>query len=267
MKEDAMSRSRLLGKWILGALVLAAAAARPAAAQQEPCGVSALCLGAGRYQFIVFWEDPVRGNEVAHPVSLGDSSGYFWFFDPGNVELTVKALDGCAETGHEWIFIAGMTNMKVRVRATDVLTGIHEEYDNLQGSIYQPVADTTSFASCSAGPAVSVAGAWSGTFDSADVADCDSNVPAQASFAQDGLSVTGTLDAPGDACGPNRVKFVGTIDGDTLQGTVQGFAYGFVGSYPYRNAHASGTISGSSLDLVIVNGEGLIPGGFLHLHR
>ena len=57
-----------------------------------PCGGgNALCLG-GRFKVEVAWETANRegpGNAVA----LTDDTGYFWFFDPANVEVVVKALD------------------------------------------------------------------------------------------------------------------------------------------------------------------------------
>ena len=109
-----------------------------------------------------------------------------------------------------------------------------------------------------------LSGAWTGTFDSADFADCDRNTPAQASFQQEGSTVTGTLSSPTNFCGPRDAQFSGTLQGDTLAGTVTGSA---VGNGVYTNAHASGTLSGSSLEIEIVNGHGLIPGGTLHLHR
>ncbi len=46
------------------------------------------------------------------PVSSPDSA-LFWMFAPGNWEVLVKVLDGCASNGRYWILSAG---------ATDVLT-------------------------------------------------------------------------------------------------------------------------------------------------
>ena len=264
-----MIRCDFPGRWALVTILLAAALARPAAAQvqQEPCGVSALCLGGGRYEFFVFWYDSVTGNQnVAHPASLGDGSGYFWFFDPGNVELTVKALDGCGANGHEWIFIAGMTNMKVQVRVADILTGTSKDYDSPRGTVFEPVVDTTTFPHCPGASAGPVSGAWTGTFTSADFVDCDAPAPANATFVQTGSVVTGVLDAPNVFCGPKQVQFSGTLYGDTLLGTVTGVDYG---NGSYTNARALGRLSssGTELTLTITNGFGLIPGGVLDLHR
>jgi hypothetical protein len=262
-----MSRSIIMGKRILGAIALAAAAVSPAAAQiQEPCGVSALCLEGGRYQFIVFWYDADSTRHVAGPVSLSDESGYFWFFNSANMEITVKALDGCLKNGHEWLFISGMTTLRVDVRVTDVLTGMQKDYRSPGGAMFQPVADTTTFFHCPGSSEGPVAGSWTGQFTSADFIDCDPPARANATFEQSGSTVTGTFDAPNVFCGPRHVQFSGLLTGDTLTGTVTGFDYG---NEPYQNARAFGTLteSGTQLNLTIANGWGLIPGGVLQLHR
>jgi hypothetical protein len=111
-----------------------------------------------------------------------------------------------------------------------------------------------------------VAGSWTGTFTSADYIDCDPPAPASASFDQVGSVVTGTLDAPNVFCGPKDVQFSGTMDGDTLIGTVNGRDYG---NENYSGARVLGRLSssGTELKLTITNGFGLIPGGVLDLHR
>jgi hypothetical protein len=53
-------------------------------------------------------------------VPLTDESGYFWFFDPTNIELTVKILDGRVVNGHYWVFIASMTDLPYTVKIEDL---------------------------------------------------------------------------------------------------------------------------------------------------
>ena len=254
------------GLLVAAAFLTIAGLSRPALAQvQQPCGVSALCLGEGRFQFLVFWTDPESGNQnVAHPVLLTPDSGYFWFFGPNNIEITAKLVDGCVANGHEWVFIAGMTNVFARIEVTDVQSGTHETYTNPRGTAFEPIQDTGTFSNCPGASGGPIDGAWTGTFDSADFFDCESNTPANASLTQDGDSVTGTLSAPSNFCGPDHAQLSGTLRGDTLTGTVTGRDWGR-GSY--RDAHVFGTLTGTRLELVIVNGFGLIPGGTLHLHR
>jgi hypothetical protein len=111
-------------------------------------------------------------------------------------------------------------------------------------------------------PAANVAGAWTGTFVPGDP-DCGPN-PAQASFTVEGQSVVGTLSAPG-GCGFQYVQFQGTIDGNILKGTVSGDISCAAGGSVYGP-------NGANLDLGLSSntagrGEGLLPGGQMHLHR
>lgn len=48
---------------------------------------------------------------VGYGVPLSSESGYFWFFDPDNIELTVKILDGRPVNGKYWVFISSMTDV------------------------------------------------------------------------------------------------------------------------------------------------------------
>jgi hypothetical protein len=56
--------------------------------------------------------DPAAGpaRDVG-AVRLTERSGYFWFFDPDNVEVTAKIVDGRAVNGHTWLFLTGMSNL------------------------------------------------------------------------------------------------------------------------------------------------------------
>ena len=68
----------------------------------------------------VFLTDPrVAGDGArqASAVILTPQSGYFWFFDPDNVEVTVKVLDGRAVNGKLWLFVTGMTDLGLTVEA------------------------------------------------------------------------------------------------------------------------------------------------------
>ena len=126
------SSTRFLVILTLAALGLA----RPAAAQlRGACGVYALCLGNDRFQIAAAWQDPATGDQnVAQAVTLTADSGYFWFFDEDNIELTVKTLDGCGSNGFEWVFASGMTNVQVTLTVTDVLTGAFKRYVNPAGT-------------------------------------------------------------------------------------------------------------------------------------
>jgi hypothetical protein len=55
-----------------------------------------------------------------YAVPLTRASGYFWFFDNGNVEVTVKMVDGRLVNGHFWIFAASMTNVPFTLTVIDL---------------------------------------------------------------------------------------------------------------------------------------------------
>jgi hypothetical protein len=65
--------------------------------------------------------DPVAGPaRPASSVFQTNSAGYFWFFDPNNVEVTAKVVDGRPVNGHYWIFLTGMSNLGFTVTVTRV---------------------------------------------------------------------------------------------------------------------------------------------------
>jgi len=118
-----------------------------------PCEPSPeiLCLQEGRFQVEAEWEDFRGGNGSAGALPLAGStdSGLFWFFAPGNVELLVKVLDGCALNGHFWVFLASASTVAYEVRVTDLRTNEVRTYRNQLGEIPSLVPDTSAFGGCS----------------------------------------------------------------------------------------------------------------------
>ncbi len=58
-----------------------------------------LCLNGGRFRVTADWRTlTASGTGIA--VALTSDSGYFWFFDAANVEVLVKALNGCGFRPH-----------------------------------------------------------------------------------------------------------------------------------------------------------------------
>ena len=109
---------------------------------------TALCVSGGRFRVEANW----RTNDSAgtgKAVKLTEDSGYFWFFDRNNVELITKVLNACVDPfNHHWVFAAGLTNVEVELVVTDTLTGAVKRYENPRGTAYQPIQDTSAFASC-----------------------------------------------------------------------------------------------------------------------
>jgi len=120
-------------------------------ARIEPCTTqgTTLCLGGGRFQVQAHWENPSTGSSGdGGAVSLSADSGYFWFFDAGNVEVIVKVLNACSLDGKFWVFAAGLTDVGVTLTVTDAQTLAAKTYTNTAGTAFQPVQDTSAFATC-----------------------------------------------------------------------------------------------------------------------
>jgi len=79
-----------------------------------------LALRTERFAATARWHGSDGKDHVAQAVSTSDESGYFWFFDARNVELTLKLLDGRALNNRYWVFIASMTDVAYTVTVTDL---------------------------------------------------------------------------------------------------------------------------------------------------
>jgi len=108
-------------------------------------GAGTLCLNGGRFQVGANWTRSDGSTGAGTAVSLTDDSGYFWFFDPTNVEMVVKVLNGCAINNAYWVFAAGLTNVQVNWQVLDTQTGVSFTEVNPQGQSFAPVQATTAF--------------------------------------------------------------------------------------------------------------------------
>jgi hypothetical protein len=96
------------------------------------CAVDAseLCLG-GRFRVEVRFTDPRDGQaSAARPVPITGDTGAFWFFDPANLELMIKVLDGRAVNGHFWVFYGALSDVGYTITVTDTVTGNQRTYHN-----------------------------------------------------------------------------------------------------------------------------------------
>jgi hypothetical protein len=110
----------------------------------------ALSLRQNRFKVSATWRKPNGQTGTATAVRLTDETGYFWFFDPNNVEMILKILDGCSLSNRFWVFAAGLTNVRVDIRVEDLQTGSVKTYQNPQNTAFRPIQDTSAFA-CTAG--------------------------------------------------------------------------------------------------------------------
>ena len=107
-----------------------------------------LCLSDDRFKVSVVWQKSDATQGFGTGVSLTSDSGYFWFFDDTNIEAVVKVLNGCATNGHYWVFAAGLTDVSVTLYVLDTRSGTLQRYANPLGQAFQPIQDTSAFATC-----------------------------------------------------------------------------------------------------------------------
>ena len=121
---------------------------------QQPAGrcvsdIHTLCLDQGRFAVTVtFQQTPSGFSQDAHAVQITDQSGNFWFFDPNNVEVVVKILNGCAGFDSFWFFAAGLTDLGVTIEVRDLVTDMQRNYSSTFGEPFQPIQDTSAFRTC-----------------------------------------------------------------------------------------------------------------------
>jgi photosystem II stability/assembly factor-like uncharacterized protein len=125
----------------------AAAAGTGLAAASGPSGP--ILLRNGRFQVTAeFVTAPGAAPQPMPGALLTDDAAYLWFFDPNNVEIFLKVVDGCPVNGRFWVFAAGLTNVEVRITVVDTQTGEPKVYVNPPGQAFQPILDTSAFEGC-----------------------------------------------------------------------------------------------------------------------
>jgi ELWxxDGT repeat protein len=95
-----------------------------------------LCLGEDRFLVEVEWLDRPSGSRGrGHAVPFRADTGQFWFFDPDNIELLVKVLDGTSLNDHRWVFYGALSDVQYWVTVVDTWTGHTRSYTNEQGDL------------------------------------------------------------------------------------------------------------------------------------
>ena len=110
---------------------------------------TSLCLNDGRFQVTALWHKRDGSSGLANAVPLTADTGYFWFFNPSNVEVVTKVLNACGTAfNSHWVFAAGLTNVEVTLTITDSETQQVRTYTNPLGVPFQPIQDTSAFLTC-----------------------------------------------------------------------------------------------------------------------
>ncbi|HXT51972.1 MAG TPA: hypothetical protein VN811_13090, partial [Thermoanaerobaculia bacterium] len=136
-----------------------------------------LCLNGNRFRAEVsFVVDGAR--RTAQAVSLTGDTGAFWFFDPANVELIVKELDGRGVNDHFWTFFGALTNLEHTLTITDTATGAVRVYQNPAGK-FASAGDTAAFAAAVSAPTTTSVGQGVSASSAAELADLADGVGAR----------------------------------------------------------------------------------------
>ncbi|HVT57203.1 MAG TPA: ELWxxDGT repeat protein [Thermoanaerobaculia bacterium] len=107
-------------------------------------GPTRLCLDGARFAVEAAWTDSNGRSGSGNAVGLASGSGYFWFFDPGSVEVVLKVIDGRAVNGKFWLYYGALSDVGYTLTVTDTLTGAVKVYSNPAGQLAS-VADTSAF--------------------------------------------------------------------------------------------------------------------------
>jgi hypothetical protein len=107
------------------------------------------CLGAGgRFKVEATYQASGQPVGNARVVKLTDDTAYFWFFNAANVEAVLKVLNGCGLNNRYWVFAGGLTDVRVVLTVTDTANGTVWTRTNPQSTAFQPIQDTSAFATC-----------------------------------------------------------------------------------------------------------------------
>jgi hypothetical protein len=91
-----------------------------------------LPLGNGRFIVEVDWLTPTGSSGKGTAISVTSDTGYFWFFENTNVELTLKIHQGCGVNNYWWFFYGALTDVEYTITVTDTETSTVKTYYGIQ---------------------------------------------------------------------------------------------------------------------------------------
>ena len=105
-------------------------------------GPTTLCLHQDRIEVTVQFQG--SNSAEVFEIQGSDVSGLFTFFDPDNVELAVKVIDGDEVNEHWWVFFGVLTDLDYTVTVRDTTPGgaeTQKQYSSAGIQTYCGVAD------------------------------------------------------------------------------------------------------------------------------
>jgi hypothetical protein len=115
-----------------------------------PCfpGSQVLCLNNDRFKVQSKFLTSTGDTGAAGMVDLTGDTGYSFFFNSSNVEAVIKVLNACSFNNRYWVFAGGLTDVRTVITVTDTQRNAVKTYINPQGTPFQPIQDTSAFATC-----------------------------------------------------------------------------------------------------------------------
>lgn len=110
-------------------------------------GPNTACLLSGRFKVEIEWTNFSAETRPAFVASAGTSdSALFYWTNPNNWEVLIKAINACSLNNKFWIYFAAATNVGYRVTVTDTLSGGPPKvYTNPVGTLAQATNDISAF--------------------------------------------------------------------------------------------------------------------------
>lgn len=109
-----------------------------------------LCLHHNRFRAEVTWTNYAGASGFGQAVPFTADSGLFWFFGPGNLEMLIKIVDGCALNQRYWVYAGATTDVEYTLTVADTWTDVAREYRNSLGHRAPAITDSGAFATCGA---------------------------------------------------------------------------------------------------------------------
>ena len=106
-------------------------------------GAPTACLFNGQFAVGVYFEANASFKGEATMVPLTNQSAAAYFVNPQNLEVFIKLVDNCAAGNKVWVFIAGLTNLRIIVTITDMSTGLTRYYINPNNTVFRTIVDQT----------------------------------------------------------------------------------------------------------------------------
>jgi len=96
-----------------------------------PAGPELACLRGGRFEVTARWRNDRNGSEGAGMTRpLSDDTTLFSFFDPSNVELGLKVLDGRRANQSFWVFFGALSDVEYWIDVRDRVRGTRRGFHN-----------------------------------------------------------------------------------------------------------------------------------------